>query len=250
MRSNVGLNNSTDAVLSVCHRRFRRSISASVLPLIYKAMADDFASELASRLGEMAYSPPRFAPGVIEMSHCDHICFAPPSRAEILEAISLVAVSDGTTESKVNGMQRQLNVVLRLLLSKYSSSPSPRFSSGTPSPTLANGSRDASRGPPANFVCPVCHEPLTEKAFVRHIQKWPTKAAGGRVRKGSCPGIRSLSHPLLQHFDEADGIVGCVQQLVDGVCKLTEPGSYRAHSSDGTGNDSKVNAYFAALQSK
>lgn len=203
----------------MCHRRFLRSTSASVLLLFYKAMADHFASELESRLSEMAYSPPNYAPGVIEVSHCDHICVAPPSREEILEAISLGAVSDGTTESKVNSMQRQLNVVLRLLLSKYSSSPSPRFSSGTPSPTLANSSRDASRGPPANFVCPVCNERLTEKAFVRHIQKWPSKAAGGRVRKGSCPGIRSLSHPLLQQFDDTVGIVGCVQQLVDGVCK-------------------------------
>ena len=210
-------------------------------------MADNFARELEARLSGMEYSPPKYAPGVIEVSHCDHLCVAPPSRDEIMEAISLGASSSGSTESKVNSMQRQLNVVLRLLLSKYSFSPSPHFSSGTPSPTLSNGSRDASRGPPANFVCPVCSEKLTEKAFVRHIQKWPSKAAGGRVRKGSCPGIQSITHPLLRQFVGDSDIVRCVQQLVDGVCKLTEPGSYRAHSLEGTGNDSKVNGYFAAL---
>jgi hypothetical protein len=159
----------------------------------------------------------------------------PPTRAEIEAAIGLSRPDDSDSQ-KINALQSQVNMLLRLFLSRRSWSSSPRLRSGSASPqALSAHSRDVS--PPACFVCPICKEHLTEKSFVKHIQKWPEHVEV-RIRKGMCPGIRSDSHPFMSFVPAIaveESFVSRLQRLVSHVVKMTHPGSYAAHSEAGTG---------------
>jgi hypothetical protein len=72
---------------------------------------------------------------------------------------------------------------------------------------------------------------LSEKSFVRHIQKWPGRVHS-RVRKNSCPGIKSFDNIYLQrvHREPDDDLADVVQKLVDHVVRMTRPGSNAAHT--------------------
>lgn len=106
----------------------------------------------------------------------------------------------------------------------------------------------------AHFICPTCPSskaPLTEKSFNKHIQAWKQKVRGGvsasrKVKTGSCPGIRSLDHPLVA------GLSGAIQERVDTVVdhtvSLLSPGASAAHTPAGTGNFRQVQAYFDFLR--
>jgi|LauGreDrversion4_2_1035121.scaffolds.fasta_scaffold21788_2 hypothetical protein len=106
----------------------------------------------------------------------------------------------------------------------------------------------------AHFICPTCPSskaPLTEKSFNKHILAWKQKVKGGvsacrKVKTGSCPGIRSLDHPLVA------GLSGAIQERVDTVVdhtvSLLSPGASAAHTPAGTGNFRRVQAYFDYLK--
>lgn len=105
----------------------------------------------------------------------------------------------------------------------------------------------------AHFRCPTCppsKAPLTEKSFNKHILAWKKKvrsgvSAGRKEKSGSCPGIRSLDHPLVA------GLTGEIEQRVDQVVdhtmSLLSPGASAAHTPGGTGNFRQVQAYFDQL---
>ena len=110
----------------------------------------------------------------------------------------------------------------------------------------------------AHFICPTCPSgtpPLTEKSFNKHIEAWKQKvrrpqggvSATRKVKGGSCPGIRSLNHPLIA------GLQGTIETRVDTVADHTKglltPGASAAHTPAGTGNYIRVQEYFAHLQS-
>jgi hypothetical protein len=59
--------------------------------------------------------------------------------------------------------------------------------------------------PPKTFVCIVCGRPYNERDYQRHIEafvKKAEKAMSGvfKTKKGSCPGIMHMSHPILKRF--------------------------------------------------
>ena len=110
----------------------------------------------------------------------------------------------------------------------------------------------------AHFICPTCPSskpPLTEKSFNKHIEAWKQKvrrpqggvSATRKVKGGSCPGIRSLNHPLIA------GLQGTIEARVDTVADHTKslltPGASAAHTPAGTGNYIRVQEYFSHLQS-
>lgn len=163
------------------------------------------------------------------------LVLVPPTRAEIEAAIGLSRPGDSDSQ-KINALQSQVNILLRLFLSKRSWSSSPRFRSGSGSPlVLSDHSRDAS--PPACFECPICHESLTEKSFVKHIKKWADHVEV-RIRKGMCPGIKSADHPFLMAVPATiagEPLVPRLQRLADLVKTMTRPGSNSAHTAAGTG---------------
>lgn len=208
-------------------------------------MDSSFVAQVAARLDQMASSDgsSALAPGVVEgaagsprfrVVGGDDIAFVkPPTKSEIVSALALGSSGVADSSTQIRHLQVQVNLLLRLFLSRSSWSPSPRFSSSSCSP---NSSRSHSNGPPKDFECPICHTYLTEKSFVRHISKWPSRV-DGRHRKNSCPGIRSFDHVLLRqcHRDPSDDLATVVQRFVDHVVRMTRPGSNTAHSVVGSG---------------
>jgi hypothetical protein len=182
------------------------------------------------------YRNVRHAPGIgVGVLHpSPSALLVPPTRAEIEAAIGLSRPGDSDSQ-KINALQSQVNILLRLFLSRSLSS-SPRLRSGSGSPLVpSDHSRDAS--PPACFECPICHEPLTEKSFVKHISKWADHV-DVRIRKGMCPGIKSADHPFLSSVPanyDGEPLVPRLQRLANHVKKMTRPGSNSAHTAAGTG---------------
>ena len=229
----------------------------------FETMSDSFVSELSTRLtAVMATSAPvmsLYAPGVDDCEIVSNMAIGAPTRHEVIEAIGLGSYPGCSLETSVSNIQRQNNIILRLLLNTFAFSPSPRLSSGSnsrASPLLLARSvlttmSDRGPSPPACFTCPICLEVLCEKSFTKHIKEWPKKAAkileGRRVRKEKCQGICSVDHPLLRLTAGVGDLVARVEALVSIVVALTTPGSYRAHSPEGTGNELKVQAYFDML---
>jgi hypothetical protein len=208
-------------------------------------MNSGFAAQVASRLDQMASFDgfSALAPGVeagaagsqpFRAGGGDDLpLITPPTKSEIVSALALGSSCDADSATQIRHLQVQVNLLLRLFLSRSSLSSSPRFSSSSCSP---NSSRSHSNGPPKDFECPVCLTALTEKSFVRHISKWPSRV-DGRQRKNSCPGIRSFDHPLLRNCprNPSDDLSTVVQRLVDHVVRMTRPGSNTAHSDAGSG---------------
>ena len=127
------------------------------------------------------------------------------------------------------------------------------FQSAPGTGSAANANAGLHGQPPAaaaHFFCPACPSskaPLTEKSFNKHILAWKKKAVSVRKMKpGSCPGIRSLEHPLVA------GLQGTVQERVDTVVNHTKslltPGASAAHTPAGSGNFQRVEAYFQYLK--
>lgn len=181
---------------------------------------------------------------VVGSSNVFPVAVEAPSRSEILEALSF-GRHDDDTATQIYHLQRQMNLLLRLFLSRSSFSASPHLSSGSASPSSY---RSDSSAPPKTFVCPICHEHLSEKSFVRHIQKWPGRVHS-RVRKNSCPGIKSFDNIYLQrvHREPDDDLADVVQKLVDHVVRMTRPGSNAAHTAAGSG-DSMYSYCFSKMR--
>jgi hypothetical protein len=68
---------------------------------------------------------------------------------------------------------------------------------------------------------------------------------GAVANTGSCPGIRSLDHPLVAKL--SGEIEQRVDQVVDHTMSLLSPGASAAHTPGGTGNFRQVQAYFDQL---
>jgi hypothetical protein len=138
------------------------------------------------------------------------------------------------------------------------SSSGSAVNAGAPLPGQSHTAAALQKKPAAaHFICPTCPSgtpPLTEKSFNKHIEAWKLKVRrpqGGvsarKVKGGSCPGIRSLNHPLIA------GLEGSIETRVDTVADHTKglltPGASAAHTPAGTGNYIRVQEYFAQLQS-
>ena len=224
-------------------------------------MSDRFASELSSRLtaAMAAASPLHPAPGVDDEVFDASFQIVAPTRHEVIEALSLGNIVSCSLEVSVFNLQKQNNIILRYILKSFASSSTSPQSSGSDyrlSPLLlspAAGASQSGRGPspPACFTCPLCSETLCEKSFTKHIKEWPKKAAkiveGRRLRKEKCPGICSVDHPLLRLTTGVGDLVARVETLVSIVCRMMTPGAYKAHRPEGTGNESRVQAYFDML---
>ena len=148
-----------------------------------------------------------------------------------------------------------VNAVAHFQASGPSSSGS-AVNAGAPLPGQSHTA--AARSAAAHFICPTCPSskpPLTEKSFNKHIEAWKQKvrrpqggvSATRKVKAGSCPGIRSLDHPLIA------GLQGAMEDRVDEVAdtamSLLTPGASAAHTPAGTGNFRRVQAYFNHLKS-
>ena len=73
-------------------------------------------------------------------------------------------------------------------------------------PAVIEGSSQRPRiSPPKSFVCFVCGRPYNERDYQRHIEGFVKKAQKAmqgvfKTKKGSCPGIMHMSHPILKRF--------------------------------------------------
>ncbi len=154
-----------------------------------------------------------------------------------------------------DGFATAVNAVAHFQASGQSSSGS-AVNAGAPLPGQSHTA--AALPAAAHFICPTCPSskpPLTEKSFNKHIEAWKQKvrrpqggvSATRRVKAGSCPGIRSLDHPLIA------GLEGAIEDRVDSVAdhamSLLTPGAGAAHTPAGTGNYIRVQAYFEHLKS-
>ena len=182
-----------------------------------------------------------------------------PSRLQLLQdAVRLCAVTPVTHDDKLDLLLSMMSSMFKVMLldqvlghsrgsSQMSSLP---FSSTSASSASCGDGQTAPAA--AQFKCPACpitKPPLTEKSFRKHIQAWKEKVRGGVSRRqpkpGSCPGIRSLQHPLVAGLE--GGIVERVDQTVDHTVTLLKPGANLAHTAMGTGNFQRDHDYFDSL---
>ena len=181
-----------------------------------------------------------------------------PSRLQLLQdAVQLCSVTPVTRDDKLDLLLSMMSSMFKVMLldqvlgqSRGSSPLSLQYSSSSASSASCGDGQTAPAA--AQFKCPACpitKPPLTEKSFRKHIQAWKEKVRGGVSRRqpkpGSCPGIRSLQHPLVAGL--AGGIVERVDQIVDHTVTLLKPGANLAHTAMGTGNFQRVQAYFDSL---
>jgi hypothetical protein len=199
-----------------------------------------------------------------------------PSRFALLqEAVQLSSKVPATRDEKMDLLLSMMSSMFKLMLldqivgqsggmspmslltsSSNTSGSSGPFPISPPIAPVASGTDAAhimeSGHAAAHFMCPVCpstNAPITEKSFKKHIEAWKTKVRGGVSRRkdkpDSCPGIRSLSHPLIAGL--RGDITARVDHVVDQTVSLLTPGANAAHTSTGTGNFQRVQQYFESL---
>lgn len=180
------------------------------------------------------------------------------SRSNILKsafALCSAHVAGMPLEKKVDNMMSVMGCLVQLLLLEHSSggtSPATYHSWVTATNSDASGAKvvaSAKAGAVKPFRCPVCpgSKRLTEKGFYKHVNAWRSKpkAVSKRRKKPTCPGIFNSQYIRSQvtvGISESD----VVNSVVDGTLHLLTPGANAAHGQ-GTGNHTKVNAYFSSM---
>jgi hypothetical protein len=253
--------------------------------LMDAALAPGVNGDVAAIPGFIPMQSPQVQnlPPASSITNGSSISNALPSRMQLLqEAVQLSTITPTTREDKMDLLLAMMTSMFKLLLLDQivgqsggssplslllSSSNTSASSGGDPSsPTIGPGqpATAAIQVPgqattaAAHFICPACpssNAPLTEKSFNKHIQAWKKKVRGGvsstharrKEKPGSCPGIRSLSHPLVAGLQ--GDITARVDQVVDHTVSLLSPGANAAHTSVGTGNFRRVQQYFDFLKS-
>ena len=107
--------------------------------------------------------------------------------------------------------------------------------------------------PPKKFVCFVCGKPYNERDYQRHIQGFEKKAKRAmagvfKTKKGNCPGIMHMSHPILKRFP-GETLDQRVKQMCSDLCGLCHGGALDALSAEGSGRHIDVNARVQWLMS-
>lgn len=106
--------------------------------------------------------------------------------------------------------------------------------------------------PPKNFICFVCGKSYNERDYHRHIDNFVNKAQRAmqgviKCKKGSCPGIMHISHPILRRF--AGTLEQRVQSMSADLGSLCHGGALDALSPQGSGRHVDVNARVQYLMS-
>ena len=122
-----------------------------------------------------------------------------------------------------------------------------------PPPTVYEASQRPRISPPKTFHCFVCGRPFNERDFQRHIEgfvKKANKAMAGvfKTKKGCCPGIWNMSHPILRRFP-GDNLGQRVERLCANISSLCHGGALDALSAEGSGRHHDVNARVQFLMS-
>lgn len=107
--------------------------------------------------------------------------------------------------------------------------------------------------PPKKFHCFVCGRPYNERDYQRHIEGFVKKAQRAmqgvfKTKKGSCPGIMHISHPILRRFP-GDQLDQRVQRMCSDLGALCHGGALDALSAEGSGRHIDVNARVQYLMS-